>query len=56
MSIAEFLRNGTVFVIGSTEFLGKLLTEKLLRSCSLKTIALFMRKKVRKESIQVKEP
>ncbi|CAH1738325.1 fatty acyl-CoA reductase wat-like isoform X2 [Aphis gossypii] len=42
-SITEFFRNGTVFVTGSTGFLGKLLTEKLLRSCSLKTIALFVR-------------
>jgi len=44
-SIAESFRDGTVFVTGSTGFLGKILTEKLLRSCSLKKIALFVRKK-----------
>jgi len=44
-SIAESFRDGTVFVTGSTGFLGKILTEKLLRSCSLKKIALLVRSK-----------
>lgn len=44
-SIAESFRDGTVFVTGSTGFLGKILTEKLLRSCSIKKIALLVRSK-----------
>jgi len=44
-SIAESFRDGTVFVTGSTGFLGKILTEKLLRSCSLKKIAILVRSK-----------
>jgi len=44
-SIAETFKDGTVFVTGSTGFLGKILTEKLLRSCSLKRIALLVRSK-----------
>ncbi|XP_001946150.2 fatty acyl-CoA reductase wat [Acyrthosiphon pisum] len=44
-SIAESFKDGTVFVTGSTGFLGKILTEKLLRSCSLKKIALLVRSK-----------
>lgn len=45
MGIAESFRDGTVLVTGSTGFLGKLLTEKLLRSCSVKNIAVLVRSK-----------
>ncbi|XP_029346252.1 fatty acyl-CoA reductase wat-like [Acyrthosiphon pisum] len=49
---AESFRNGTIFVTGSTGFLGKILTEKLLRSCSMKKIALLVRSKKRLNSSQ----
>jgi len=45
MSIADTFRNGTVFVTGSTGFLGKILMEKLLRSCDVKCIAILVRGK-----------
>lgn len=32
-SIAEFYRGRTVFITGATGFMGKVLVEKLLRSC-----------------------
>jgi len=32
-TITEFLRDGCVFVTGGTGFVGRVLTEKLLRSC-----------------------
>lgn len=32
-SIAEFYRGQTVFITGATGFMGKVLVEKLLRSC-----------------------
>jgi alcohol-forming fatty acyl-CoA reductase len=51
-SIAETFMDGTVFVTGSTGFLGKVLTEKLLRSCSLKKIALLVRSKKGVDSAQ----
>jgi len=44
-NITESFRDGTFFITGSTGFLGKILTEKLLRSCSLKKIALLVRSK-----------
>jgi len=44
-SVAETFRDGTVFVTGSTGFLGKLLTEKLLRSCPVKNVAILVRSK-----------
>lgn len=44
-SIAESFRNGTVLVTGSTGFLGKLLVEKLLRSCPVKYVAILVRSK-----------
>jgi len=50
--IAESFRNGTVFITGSTGFLGKILTEKLLRSCSMKKIALLVRSKKGLDSSQ----
>ncbi|XP_025207299.1 fatty acyl-CoA reductase wat-like isoform X2 [Melanaphis sacchari] len=45
MNIAETFRDGTIFVTGSTGFLGKLLVEKLFRSCSLKKVAILVRSK-----------
>lgn len=44
-SITETFRDGTVLVTGSTGFLGKLLIDKLLRTCSLNTIAILVRSK-----------
>lgn len=44
-SIAETFRDGTVFVTGSTGFLGKVLVEKLLRSCHVRNIVLLVRNK-----------
>ncbi|KAL4148043.1 hypothetical protein QTP88_002347 [Uroleucon formosanum] len=43
--IAETFRNGTFLVTGSTGFLGKVLLEKLLRSCPVKNIAILVRSK-----------
>lgn len=45
MSIPETFRNGTIFVTGCTGFMGKVLTEKLLRSCDVKNIAVLVRGK-----------
>lgn len=45
-NLAEFYRDRSVFVTGGTGFLGKVLVEKLLRSCSdIKTVYLLMRPK-----------
>lgn len=33
-SIAEFYKNQSLFITGATGFMGKVLVEKLLRSCS----------------------
>lgn len=44
-SIAESFRHGTVLVTGSTGFLGKILIEKLLRSCLDTNIAILVRSK-----------
>lgn len=44
-SIVETFRDGTFLITGSTGFLGKLLTEKLLRSCFVKNIAILVRNK-----------
>ncbi|VVC26724.1 Male sterility, NAD-binding,NAD(P)-binding domain,Fatty acyl-CoA reductase, C-terminal [Cinara cedri] len=44
-NVAETFRNGTALVTGCTGVLGKLLTEKLLRSCPVKTIAIIVRNK-----------
>lgn len=44
-SITETFENGIFLVTGSTGFLGKLLMEKLLRSCSVKKIAVLVRSK-----------
>lgn len=44
-SISETFRDGTVLVTGSTGFLGKILMEKLLRSCRVKNIVVLVRSK-----------
>ncbi|XP_063930172.1 fatty acyl-CoA reductase wat-like [Zophobas morio] len=44
--IAQFFKNQTIFITGGTGFLGKLLIEKLLRTCwDLKKIYVLMRSK-----------
>ncbi|VVC34012.1 Male sterility, NAD-binding,NAD(P)-binding domain,Fatty acyl-CoA reductase, C-terminal [Cinara cedri] len=43
--IVETLKDGTFLITGSTGFLGKTLIEKLLRSCSVKNIAVIVRSK-----------
>ncbi|KAF0772958.1 fatty acyl-CoA reductase wat-like [Aphis craccivora] len=43
--IPETFRNGTVLVTGSTGFLGKILVEKILRTCPIKKIAVLVRNK-----------
>ncbi|XP_025207314.1 fatty acyl-CoA reductase wat-like [Melanaphis sacchari] len=45
MNIADAYKDGVVFITGGTGFLGKILTEKLLRSCDVKTIAVLIREK-----------
>ncbi|KAA0203853.1 hypothetical protein HAZT_HAZT006742 [Hyalella azteca] len=43
--ISEWYRDKTVFLTGGTGFMGKVLVEKLLRSCPVKKIFLLMRPK-----------
>ena len=44
--IAEYYRNKSVFLTGGTGFIGRVLIEKLLRSCyDLKTIYILIRSK-----------
>lgn len=43
--VAESFRNGIVLITGCTGFLGKILTEKLLRSCPVKNIVVLIRSK-----------
>ena len=48
--IAEFYRDRCVFITGATGFLGKVLVEKLLRSCpDVKTLYLLIRPKKGKD-------
>lgn len=43
ISITDTFKDGVVFITGSTGFLGKILVEKLLRSCDVKIIAVIVR-------------
>ncbi|KAE9537970.1 hypothetical protein AGLY_005942 [Aphis glycines] len=43
LSITDTFKDGVVFITGITGFLGKILVEKLLRSCDVKTIAVIVR-------------
>lgn len=46
ITIPEFFKNQSVFITGGSGFIGKVLIEKLLRSCpDLKNIYLLMREK-----------
>ncbi|GFR22685.1 putative fatty acyl-CoA reductase CG5065 [Trichonephila clavata] len=52
-SIPEFYEGRSVFITGATGFIGKVLVEKLLRSCpGIKTIFVLMREKRGKEPKQ----
>ena len=55
--IAEFYRDRSVFITGGTGFLGKVLVEKLLRSCpDIKTLYMLIRPKKGKEiDIRIQE-
>lgn len=44
-NVAETYRNGTVFITGASGFLGKVLTEKLIRSCPVKNVVVLIRSK-----------
>lgn len=46
VSVKEFYENSEIFITGGTGFIGKVMVEKLLRSCgNIKTIHLLMRVK-----------
>lgn len=52
-SLSDFYDSTTVFVTGATGFLGKVLVEKLLRSCtSIKKVFILIRKKRGKSSLE----
>ncbi|KFB40817.1 hypothetical protein ZHAS_00008252 [Anopheles sinensis] len=44
-NISEFYRDKVVFVTGGTGFIGKIVVEKLLRSCGVKEVILMVREK-----------
>lgn len=43
--VSEWYRDKTVFITGGTGFMGKVLVEKLLRSCPVKKIYMLVRSK-----------
>lgn len=45
ITIPEFFNNRDIFITGGTGFVGKVLIEKLLRSCPIKRIFLMLRAK-----------
>lgn len=48
--LLEFYAGATVFITGATGFLGKILLEKLLRTCNVKRIYVLIRSKKGKDS------
>lgn len=48
--VQEFYKDAKIFVTGGTGFLGKILIEKLLRSCPVSTIYVLIRSKKGKDS------
>uniref|UniRef100_A0A182F865 Fatty acyl-CoA reductase n=1 Tax=Anopheles albimanus TaxID=7167 RepID=A0A182F865_ANOAL len=44
-SISAFYRDKVVFVTGGTGFIGKIVVEKLLRTCEVKEVVLMVREK-----------
>ncbi|XP_067135929.1 putative fatty acyl-CoA reductase CG5065 [Centruroides vittatus] len=49
MSVSKFYENLNIFLTGGTGFLGKILIEKLLRSCNVRKIYILVRCKKEKE-------
>ena len=50
-NVAEFYRGRSVFITGATGFMGKVLVEKLLRSCpGLESVYLLIRSNPKKDS------
>lgn len=47
--IQQFYQNKAVFVTGGTGFLGKVIIEKLLRTCHIETIYVLIRSKKGKD-------